>query len=251
MKCARTAVVVTLLLLLCVASSAGVRAGKYLGGLHGLKEIAVSVESGPFQFHQFPGLRTSDISNIVEQPLTNIGLKFAQQGIPWSEPPAPRLTVDVDCTRTSHDSFLCRLTAKLVDTAGIDRDPHHRLLLTIWQREFSDTVKEQDGWVLKAELTAMMSAFVLDYLAANQADDGGATYSTSTGVYDFRYTWGKDGHRSTVSSSGTPELSKPLVAAEDSTPAAAEGSSGRVFSISGSAGGTFGSVSTTTESTEQ
>jgi hypothetical protein len=248
MKWAGTAVVITLLVAsLALPSAAGFRTGKYLGGLHGLKEVSVSVETGPFG--DLPGLRTSDVLNIVEQPLTNIGLKLSQEvRFAPSKTSVPRLKIELNTNRLTPDDYSCKFDVTLTDEATIERDPSHRLWLAIWQREFSDTVKAHDAWLAKAELTAIMAAFVIDYLADNQARTEGS--SSSSRVYEFRHSWGDD-CGSSFTCNGPRELTGPL-AVGDQTSSSVRSTTGSVshsahaFGASGSFGASSSSSGTLT-----
>ena len=245
MKCGRTAVVVVLLLAsLMLPVAAGTRSGKYLGGLRGIKELSLHVDPGSWGI--FPGIRTSDILPIIEQPILNIGIKIAEEQR-FRQHDIPRMSIRIQSHQAGPNSvYTCEIWAELVDELSFKRDSRRGLFLAIWQRKFSDRIRAEDAWVVKAELVAMMAAFVTDYLSANTVDDAPEGSRTTTGgVYDFEHKWGKDG--SGVShSSGDRQMAGPLaIAAPDEAAKASAGPrSGAVhsFSFSSSSSGGVSSV---------
>lgn len=246
-----TAVVVTLLLVSVVMTAdAGVRSGNYLGGLRGIKELSLDVGRSPWGI--FPGIRTSDVLSIVEQPILNIGIRIADQD-PFGKRGIPRMTISIQSHQSSSSVQVCTIKAELTDELSFRGDPRKGLFLAIWQREFSDSIRTEDAWVVKAELTAMMAAFVMDYLSANTVigpPDGSRT--TTGGVYKFSHKWGKDGTGVTYSGDGR-EIAGPLAIAE---PAGADQASAVSSSLSShgmvgfSSSGGFALVTSTTTKRE-
>lgn len=235
MKRARTAVVVTLLLAsLAQPLSAGIRSGRYLGGLRGIKDILIVVETWPQE--TTPDLQVSDIWNIVLHPLANVGIVTVQQNTLGQAPDVPKLTVSAKIARTAEDDrYVCQIAVTL--TGGADQDH-----VAMWDRTYADTIKQQDVWVMKAELTAMVAALVMDYLCANQVLDDGGGRLTGSGVYDFRYAWGKDGSSSQSAFSSLP-FDRPLATADDLS-GDSNGESTGIYGASGSVSGGFTSFST-------